>query len=101
LKYVRKADTLFILYSFFFIIYSFSGGTYKAVIVKYFFIATALYAPGSFLVFETFTYHLVSTPDRRKNPGSIWVVLIKMLTYFIGGNLSEERLSPEPLSKDF
>ena len=45
---------------------------------------------------------LHSTTDRKKEyRPRLWTVCIKKLMYFIGGNLSEERFSPEPPSKDF
>ena len=40
-KFVRFADTTIILYSFFFIIFYFSGGAHKNMIYKYFYIAAA------------------------------------------------------------
>ena len=46
-KFVRFEDTTIILYSFFFIIFYFSGGANKNMIYKYFYIATALTGSNS------------------------------------------------------
>ena len=54
-KFVRFADITIILYSFFFIIFYFSGGARKNMIYKYFYIATAPMADAAAFAFPTFS----------------------------------------------